>query len=80
MFVKYPDKIQAITALRQLRHQFDDLGVANCCKKDASKSVIPEGTDGTYSVRFKNIDPTGEIFKKHEIYQAGLKIFHFLAP
>ena len=48
MFVKYADKIQAITALRQLRDQFDDLGVANCCQKDAvMEVVIPVGKDGT---------------------------------
>jgi len=70
VFVKYPDKIQAITAFRNLKHQFDDLGVANCCQKDDTKTVvIPAGKDGNYSVRFKNFGPTGEIFRKHEIYQ-----------
>ena len=69
VFVKYPDKIQAITALRQLKHQFDDLSVANCCKEDSPKLVIPEGTDGTFSVRFKNRTSTGEIFRKYQIYQ-----------
>ena len=69
VFVKYPDKIQAITALRQLRHQFDDLSVANCCKEETPELVIPEGTDGTYSVRFNNRAPTGEIFSKPQIYQ-----------
>ena len=39
VFVKYADKIQAITALRQLKHQFDDLGVANCCQKDTVREV-----------------------------------------
>ena len=69
VFVKYPDKIQAITALRQLRSQFDDLSVANCCREDSPKLVIPEGIDGTYAVRFKNRAPTGEIFRRHQIYQ-----------
>ena len=70
MFVKYPDKIQAITAFRNLKHQFDDLGVANCCQKDDTKSVvIPARKDGTYSVRSKNIGPTREIFIRQEIYQ-----------
>ena len=68
VFVKYLDKIQAITALRQLKHQFDDLSVANCCKEESPKLTIPEGTDGTYSVRFKNRAPTGEIFNKTQIY------------
>ena len=72
MFVKYADKIQAITALRQLRDQFDDLGVANCCQKDAAKEVVvPEGKDGTFSLRFKNVGPMGEIFRRQEIYQVG---------
>ena len=69
VFVKYLDKIQAITALRQLKHQFDDLSVANCCKEESPKLTIPEGTDGTYSVRFKNRAPAGEIFSKTQIYQ-----------
>ena len=70
VFVKYLDKIQAITALRQLRHQFDDLGVAKCClKDDVKKVVIPEWKDGTFSVRFKNIGPEGDIFRRQELYQ-----------
>ena len=70
VFVKYGDKIQAITALRQLKHQFDDLGVANCCQKDVVREVtIPVGKDGTFSVRFKNIGPMGDIFRRQEIYQ-----------
>ena len=70
VFVKYADKIQAITALRQLKHQFDDLGVANCCQKDTVREVtIPMGENGTFSLRFKNVGPMGEIFRKHKIYQ-----------
>eukprot|EP00092_Neocalanus_flemingeri_P008136 GFUD01008776.1.p1 GENE.GFUD01008776.1~~GFUD01008776.1.p1 ORF type:complete len:849 (-),score=226.54 GFUD01008776.1:157-2703(-) len=70
VFVKYPDKIQALSALRQLRHQFDDLGVAKCCLKEAViEIVIPQGKDGTFSLRFKNIGPEGEIFRRQEIYQ-----------
>jgi hypothetical protein len=72
VFVKYFDKIQAITALRQLKHQFDDLGVANCCQEEAVKEVvIPQGKDGSFSVRFKNFGPGGEIFRRQEIYQVG---------
>ena len=73
VFVKYADKIQAITALRQLKHQFDDLGVANCCQKDPIKEiVIPQGKDGTFSLRFKNVGPGGEIFRRQEIYQVEI--------
>ena len=77
--MKYTDKIQAITTLRQLKHQFDDLGVAKCCLKDDVKQVvISQWTDGTFSVRFKNVGPEGDIFRRQELYQVYNNCVHYI--
>ena len=70
VFVKFADKVEALNALRRLKSQFDDLDVANCCQKDPTTQItIPMYKDGTFSVRFKNTGPFGEIFTKQELFQ-----------
>ena len=67
VFVKFHEKIHAVTAFKQLRDSFEDLEVAKSCvgtDEDETDEVVPEGPDGLYCIRFRNLGPGDGLFNR----------------
>jgi hypothetical protein len=65
VFVKFHEKIHAVTAFKQLKDSFEDLEVAKSCvgtDEDETDEVVPEGPDGLYCIRFRNLGPGDGLF------------------